>query len=164
MRRGRCCRGPLFQVSSKHSQAPISLPVPGCCAWMLFWVYGSLHLGSGDPGCRTERHHGRNLFRPICYGGVYWGWIQGGGTAFESLTPWLTAFPDFTKYLSLLSHVVTRPHAFFQGFLNLRWSRFARVILTLSIAIIPTLLVAVFQDVEHLPGMNDFLNVLRAYR
>ncbi|KAK7799635.1 hypothetical protein U0070_006072 [Myodes glareolus] len=51
-----------------------------------------------------------------------------------------------------------------EGFLNLRWSRFARVILTLSIAIIPTLLVAVFQDVEHLPGMNDFLNVLRAYR
>ncbi|KAM6214487.1 natural resistance-associated macrophage protein 2 [Rhynchocyon petersi] len=47
-----------------------------------------------------------------------------------------------------------------EGFLNLRWSRFARVILTRSIAIIPTLLVAVFQDVEHLTGMNDFLNVL----
>ncbi|MBZ3879035.1 Natural resistance-associated macrophage protein 2 [Sciurus carolinensis] len=47
-----------------------------------------------------------------------------------------------------------------EGFLNLKWSRFARVILTRSIAIIPTLLVAVFQDVEHLTGMNDFLNVL----
>lgn len=50
----------------------------------------------------------------------------------------------------------------FQGFLNLRWSRFARVILTRSIAIIPTLLVAIFQDVEHLTGMNDFLNVLQS--
>ncbi|KAF6121714.1 solute carrier family 11 member 2 [Phyllostomus discolor] len=49
-----------------------------------------------------------------------------------------------------------------EGFLNLRWSRFARVILTRSIAIIPTLLVAVFQDVEHLTGMNDFLNVLQS--
>ncbi|KAF7659632.1 hypothetical protein LDENG_00295020 [Lucifuga dentata] len=49
-----------------------------------------------------------------------------------------------------------------EGFLNLRWSRFARVLLTRSIAIIPTLLVAIFQDVEHLTGMNDFLNVLQS--
>ncbi|XP_012505599.1 PREDICTED: natural resistance-associated macrophage protein 2-like, partial [Propithecus coquereli] len=53
-------------------------------------------------------------------------------------------------------------YIFVQGFLNLKWSRFARVILTRSIAIIPTLLVAVFQDVEHLTGMNDFLNVLQS--
>lgn len=50
--------------------------------------------------------------------------------------------------------------SFLQGFLNLRWSRFARVLLTRSIAITPTLFVAIFQDVEHLTGMNDFLNVL----
>ncbi|XP_007936132.1 natural resistance-associated macrophage protein 2 [Orycteropus afer afer] len=49
-----------------------------------------------------------------------------------------------------------------EGFLNLKWSRFARVILTRSIAIIPTLFVAVFQDIEHLTGMNDFLNVLQS--
>lgn len=49
-----------------------------------------------------------------------------------------------------------------QGFLNLRWSRFARVLLTRSIAIFPTLLVAIFQDVQHLTGMNDFLNVLQS--
>lgn len=48
----------------------------------------------------------------------------------------------------------------FQGFLNLKWSRFARVVLTRSIAVTPTLLVAIFQDVERLTGMNDFLNVL----
>ncbi|XP_041440377.1 natural resistance-associated macrophage protein 2 isoform X1 [Xenopus laevis] len=49
-----------------------------------------------------------------------------------------------------------------EGFLNLKWSRFARVFLTRSIAITPTLLVAIFQDVEHLTGMNDFLNVLQS--
>ncbi|XP_053311766.1 natural resistance-associated macrophage protein 2 [Spea bombifrons] len=49
-----------------------------------------------------------------------------------------------------------------EGFLNLKWSRFARVILTRSIAITPTLLVAIFQDVEHLTGMNDFLNVVQS--
>uniref|UniRef100_A0A4W3GPY4 Solute carrier family 11 member 2 n=1 Tax=Callorhinchus milii TaxID=7868 RepID=A0A4W3GPY4_CALMI len=49
-----------------------------------------------------------------------------------------------------------------EGFLNLTWSRFARVIFTRSIAITPTLLVAVFQDVDHLTGMNDFLNVLQS--
>ncbi|KAK5864000.1 hypothetical protein PBY51_000979 [Eleginops maclovinus] len=49
-----------------------------------------------------------------------------------------------------------------EGFLNLRWSRFARVFLTRSIAITPTLLVAIFQDVQDLTGMNDFLNVLQS--
>ncbi|XP_035500422.1 natural resistance-associated macrophage protein 2-like [Scophthalmus maximus] len=49
-----------------------------------------------------------------------------------------------------------------EGFLNLRWSRFARVLLTRSLAITPTLLVAIFQDVHHLTGMNDFLNVLQS--
>lgn len=47
-----------------------------------------------------------------------------------------------------------------EGFLNLRWSRFARVLFTRCLAITPTLLVAIFQDVKHLTGMNDFLNVL----
>lgn len=49
-----------------------------------------------------------------------------------------------------------------EGFLNLRWSRFARVLLTRSLAITPTLLVAIFKDVHHLTGMNDFLNVLQS--
>ncbi|XP_056441051.1 natural resistance-associated macrophage protein 2-like [Gadus chalcogrammus] len=49
-----------------------------------------------------------------------------------------------------------------EGFLNLRWSRFARVLLTRSLALTPTLLVAVFQDVHRLTGMNDFLNVLQS--
>ncbi|XP_030589360.1 natural resistance-associated macrophage protein 2-like [Archocentrus centrarchus] len=49
-----------------------------------------------------------------------------------------------------------------EGFLNLRWSRFARVLLTRLLAITPTLLVAIFQDVQHLTGMNDFLNVLQS--
>ncbi|XP_033825367.1 natural resistance-associated macrophage protein 2-like [Periophthalmus magnuspinnatus] len=47
-----------------------------------------------------------------------------------------------------------------EGFLNLRWSRFARVLLTRCLAITPTLFVAIFQDVQRLTGMNDFLNVL----
>lgn len=49
-----------------------------------------------------------------------------------------------------------------QGFLNLHWSRFTRVLLTRLLAITPTLLVAVFKDIEHLTGMNDFLNVLQS--
>lgn len=52
--------------------------------------------------------------------------------------------------------------SFTQGFLNLRWSRFARVLLTRSLAITPTLFVAIFQDIKHLTGMNDFLNVLQS--
>ncbi|XP_048379558.1 natural resistance-associated macrophage protein 2-like isoform X1 [Stegostoma tigrinum] len=47
-----------------------------------------------------------------------------------------------------------------EGFLNLKWSRFTRVVFTRTIAITPTLLVAVFQTVDTLTGMNDLLNVL----
>lgn len=65
-----------------------------------------------------------------------------------------------TTNICLYAHVFT--FMFSQGFLNLRWSRFARVLLTRSIAITPTLLVAIFQDVQHLTGMNDFLNVLQS--
>ncbi|XP_040297207.1 natural resistance-associated macrophage protein 1 [Bufo bufo] len=49
-----------------------------------------------------------------------------------------------------------------EGFLNLKWSRFYRVLFTRSCAIIPTIFVAAFQDVEHLTTMNDFLNVLQS--
>ncbi|NWQ95994.1 NRAM1 protein, partial [Burhinus bistriatus] len=49
-----------------------------------------------------------------------------------------------------------------EGFLQLRWSRFARVLFTRSFAILPTVFVAAFKDVSHLTGMNDLLNVLQS--
>ena len=47
-----------------------------------------------------------------------------------------------------------------EGFLNLKWKRWQRVLLTRSIAILPTILLAVFKGIEDLTGMNDMLNVL----
>uniref|UniRef100_A0A8D2N8V2 Natural resistance-associated macrophage protein 1 n=1 Tax=Zonotrichia albicollis TaxID=44394 RepID=A0A8D2N8V2_ZONAL len=49
-----------------------------------------------------------------------------------------------------------------EGFLRLRWSRFTRVLLTRSFAILPTVLVAAFKDISHLTGMNDLLNALQS--
>ncbi|XP_072436153.1 natural resistance-associated macrophage protein 2-like isoform X1 [Chiloscyllium punctatum] len=49
-----------------------------------------------------------------------------------------------------------------EGFLDLSCSRFKRVTLTRSLAIIPTLFVAVFQDMSSLSAMNDILNVLQS--
>lgn len=49
-----------------------------------------------------------------------------------------------------------------EGFLQLRWSRFTRVLFTRSLAILPTLFVAAFRDVSQLTGMNDLLNVLQS--
>lgn len=49
-----------------------------------------------------------------------------------------------------------------EGFLKLRWSRFARVLLTRSCAILPTVLLAVFRDLRDLSGLNDLLNVLQS--
>ena len=49
-----------------------------------------------------------------------------------------------------------------QGFLKISWARWKRVLFTRSIAIGPTLLVAFFEGVQDLTGMNDFLNVLQS--
>ncbi|XP_042302479.1 natural resistance-associated macrophage protein 1 [Sceloporus undulatus] len=49
-----------------------------------------------------------------------------------------------------------------EGFLKLRWSRFARVVFTRSFAILPTVFVAAFRNVEDLTGLNDLLNVLQS--
>jgi natural resistance-associated macrophage protein len=49
-----------------------------------------------------------------------------------------------------------------EGFLNIRWSRWKRVLFTRSIAIMPTLMVALFTNIKDLTGMNDILNVVQS--
>ncbi|CAK9297227.1 unnamed protein product [Gordionus sp. m RMFG-2023] len=51
-----------------------------------------------------------------------------------------------------------------QGFLNLRWSRAKRVALTRCIAILPTLILALNEDIDSLTGMNDALNALQSFQ
>lgn len=48
----------------------------------------------------------------------------------------------------------------FQGFLNLQWARWKRVLFTRAIAIIPTFFVAFYSKIEDLSGMNDILNAV----
>lgn len=47
-----------------------------------------------------------------------------------------------------------------EGFLNLTWKRWQRVLLTRTVAILPTFFVAFYEDIQNLSGMNDLLNVL----
>ncbi|ELU16207.1 hypothetical protein CAPTEDRAFT_224895 [Capitella teleta] len=47
-----------------------------------------------------------------------------------------------------------------EGFLDLKWKRWQRVLLTRSIAILPTIFLAAFRGIDELTGMNDLLNVL----
>uniref|UniRef100_A0A8C4NGU8 Uncharacterized protein n=1 Tax=Eptatretus burgeri TaxID=7764 RepID=A0A8C4NGU8_EPTBU len=49
-----------------------------------------------------------------------------------------------------------------EGFVHLRWPRFVRVVVTRLIAIAPTLVVAIYRDVQDITGLNDFLNVLQS--
>ena len=49
-----------------------------------------------------------------------------------------------------------------QGFLKIKWARWKRVLFTRSIAIAPTLFVAINEGIQDLTGMNDFLNVLQS--
>lgn len=47
-----------------------------------------------------------------------------------------------------------------EGFLNLHWARWKRVLLTRTIAIFPTLFLSVFAELNTLTGLNDFLNAV----
>lgn len=49
-----------------------------------------------------------------------------------------------------------------EGFLNLQWARWRRVLFTRMIAIVPTFCVAFFSQIEDLTGMNDILNAVMA--
>ncbi|KAJ6633261.1 Protein Malvolio [Pseudolycoriella hygida] len=49
-----------------------------------------------------------------------------------------------------------------EGFLNLQWARWKRVLFTRLIAIVPTFCVAFFSKIEDLTGMNDILNAVMA--
>ncbi|GBN11111.1 Protein Malvolio [Araneus ventricosus] len=47
-----------------------------------------------------------------------------------------------------------------EGFLNLKWARWMRVLLTRCIAIAPTLFITIYSDIQNLTQMNDYLNAL----
>jgi len=47
-----------------------------------------------------------------------------------------------------------------EGFLDLHWVRWKRVLFTRTVAILPTFCVAYFNDLRNLSDMNGFLNVL----
>ncbi|XP_023018599.1 protein Malvolio isoform X2 [Leptinotarsa decemlineata] len=47
-----------------------------------------------------------------------------------------------------------------EGFLNLQWARWKRVLFTRTIAIVPTFCLAFFSNLEDLTNMNDTLNAI----
>jgi len=47
-----------------------------------------------------------------------------------------------------------------EGFLNLQWKKWMRVLFTRTIAILPTFMIAFYEDIQSLSGMNDLLNCL----
>lgn len=47
-----------------------------------------------------------------------------------------------------------------EGFLNLNWARWKRILLTRSIAIAPTLAVTYFNSLDSINSINDYLNAL----
>merc|ERR1712154_20987 len=47
-----------------------------------------------------------------------------------------------------------------EGFLNLQWKKWMRVLFTRTIAVLPTFFIAFYEDIQSLSGMNDLLNCL----
>ena len=44
--------------------------------------------------------------------------------------------------------------------MNLNWARWKRIVLTRTIAIFPTLFLAIFADLQDITSLNDFLNAV----
>uniref|UniRef100_A0A8C5FRT6 Natural resistance-associated macrophage protein 2-like n=1 Tax=Gadus morhua TaxID=8049 RepID=A0A8C5FRT6_GADMO len=112
--------------------------------------------GSSFPYDNLFPHDNRTLEVDIYKGGVVLGCFFGPVALYIWAVGILAAGQSSTMTGTYSGQFVM------EGFLNLKWSRFARVLLTRSIAITPTLLVAIFQDITKLTGMNDFLNVLQS--
>lgn len=89
-------------------------------------------------GCRSKFNDDRYICRSICNGGAF-------------------DFYDLDSFVSQ-NNFRYRP----QGFLNLQWQRWKRVLFTRMIAIVPTFCVAFFSNIEDLTGMNDILNAVMA--
>lgn len=53
-------------------------------------------------------------------------------------------------------------YSYFKGFLNLKWAVWKRVLVTRSLAIVPTFCVAFFSTIQDLTGMNIILNAVMA--
>ena len=70
--------------------------------------------------------------------------------------------PREKKHIKDVKKMVILFICLLQGFLGIKWARWKRVLFTRSIAITPTLFVARFEGIQHLTGMNDFLNVLQS--
>lgn len=49
-----------------------------------------------------------------------------------------------------------------EGFLNLKWARWHRVLVTRMIAVVPTFAVAFYSQIEDVTKMNDYLNAIMA--
>ena len=47
-----------------------------------------------------------------------------------------------------------------EGFLNLQWKKWQSVLFTRTIAILPTFMIALYENIQSLSGMNDLLNCL----
>jgi natural resistance-associated macrophage protein len=49
-----------------------------------------------------------------------------------------------------------------EGFLNLKWARWHRVLVTRMIAVVPTFAVAFYSEIDQVTKMNDYLNAIMA--
>lgn len=49
-----------------------------------------------------------------------------------------------------------------EGFVQLRLPRWKRILITRSIAIMPTVILAAITDIQHLTHLNDYLNILQS--
>ena len=56
------------------------------------------------------------------------------------------------------THTHTRTHTHTQGFLNIKWAKWKRVLLTRSIAIVPCVIIAILAR-NSLDYLDDYINV-----
>ncbi|XP_034114030.2 protein Malvolio isoform X2 [Drosophila nasuta] len=103
----------------------------------------------------TDNNHGNDIINADLYkGGLFLGCTFGAAAMYIWGVGILAAGQSSTMtgtYAGQFS---------MEGFLNLQWPRWCRVLVTRCIAIIPTFCLAMFSKMEDLTNMNDILNAV----
>uniref|UniRef100_T1JEQ7 RING-type domain-containing protein n=1 Tax=Strigamia maritima TaxID=126957 RepID=T1JEQ7_STRMM len=154
-------------VKAKPDQVSVikGIVIPYCsgCQPDVAWIQGigllgacimphNLYLHSSLVKNNSEIVDEMNIYK----GGLYLGCAYGSAAKYIWAIGILAAGQSSTMTGTYSGQVIM------EGFLNLRWKKWKRVLFTRCMAIMPALFIAFYGQIQDLSGLNDAMNILIA--
>ncbi|XP_034944715.1 LOW QUALITY PROTEIN: protein Malvolio [Chelonus insularis] len=117
-------------------------------------VYKICEASHNDLGIETFPNNTMPVSADLYSGGIYLGCAFGVAAMYIWAVGILAAGQSSTMTGTYAGQFAM------EGFLNLQWARWKRVLFTRTIAIVPTFFVAFYANIQDLTGMNDILNAV----